>query len=54
MYGISKSFCDYVRHTRDLEFEEKANYDYLRRSLKKVMEEFNYVWVFYFKAKNKN
>ena len=52
--GFPKAFCDYVKYTRGLEFEEEPNYDYLRGLLKKVMEEFNYVWDFDFDFKVKS
>ena len=40
--GFPKEFCEFVNYTRNLEFEEEPNYDYLRNLLKKVMKDNNF------------
>ena len=41
--GFPKEFCEFVKYTRKLEFEEEPDYDYLRNLLKQVMKDKNYV-----------
>ena len=40
--GFPKEFCEFVKYTRKLEFEEEPDYDYLRNLLKQVMKDKNY------------
>ena len=56
--GFPKEFCEFVKYTRQLEFEEEPNYDYLRNLLKKVMKdnnlEMDYVYDWVEEKKNNN
>jgi len=58
--GFPKEFCEFVKYTRQLEFEEEPNYDYLRNLLKKVLSDNNmeidyiYDWVEEKKNYNEN
>ena len=56
--GFPKEFCEFVKYTRQLEFEEEPNYDYLRNLLKKVMKdnnlEMDYVYDWVEENKNNN
>ena len=42
--GFPKEFCEFVKYTRKLEFEEEPDYDYLRNLLKQVMKDKNYAY----------
>ena len=44
--GFPKQFCEYVKYTRGLSFEEEPNYDYLHELFKTVMTEMRYEWDF--------
>ena len=58
--GFPKEFCEFVKYTRKLEFEEEPDYDYLRNLLKQVMKDKNYVmdyvydWVEDIKSRGEN
>jgi serine/threonine protein kinase len=40
--GFPDEFCEYIKYTRNLQFEEDPNYDYLRGLFSKVMQRFKY------------
>ena len=56
--GFPKQFCEYVRYTRNLLFEQEPDYDYLKKLIYNVMNKYEYHFDFLFdwginKKKNK-
>ncbi|MCQ2818356.1 MAG: casein kinase 1 family protein [archaeon] len=58
--GFPKEFCDYVNYTRNMEFEQEPDYNYLRGLFQKVMKDngyafdYQYDWVENTKNQNKS
>ena len=57
--GFPKQFCEYIRYTRNLGFEQEPNYDYLKKLIYNVMNKYEYNFDFLFdwglkKGRNKN
>ena len=46
--GYPKQFCEYIRYTRNLKFEQEPNYDYLKRLIYSVMNKYEYNFDFLF------
>ena len=46
--GYPKQFCEYIRYTRNLKFEQEPNYDYLKRLIYSVMNRYEYNFDFLF------
>ena len=46
--GFPKQFCEYVRYTRNLGFEQEPNYDYLKKLIYNVMNKYEYNFDFLF------
>ena len=56
--GFPKQFCEYIRYTRNLAFEQEPDYDYLKKLIHNVMDRYEYHFDFLFdwdinKKKNK-
>ena len=46
--GYPRQFCEYIRYTRNLSFEQEPNYDYLRKLIYNVMNKYEYNFDFLF------
>ena len=46
--GFPKQFCEYVRYTRNLGFEQEPDYDYLKKLIYNVMNKYEYNFDFLF------
>ena len=46
--GFPKQFCEYIRYTRNLSFEQEPNYDYLKGLIYIVMNKYEYHFDFLF------
>ena len=40
--GYPKQFCEYIKYTRNLSFEQEPNYNYLRKLINNVMDKYEY------------
>ena len=57
--GFPKQFCEYIRYTRNLGFEQEPDYNYLKKLIYNVMEKYEYNFDYLYdwgikKNKNKN
>ena len=46
--GYPRQFCEYIRYTRNLTFEQEPNYDYLKQLIYDVMNKYEYNFDFLF------